>query len=304
MAPNSTTSKNGNNCDDDVSVDAVIPCYQERPEALYATTISCLNQTHSVDNVFIVDDGSPAPVSLPEPLQLPNVHVLRLNANRGISAARNEAIERSTADFLACVNTEIMIEPGWIETCLYYVLRHGEDIGACCTRIEPRHPDRLLTKWRMRSQELKYHRRPQTGPVDFAAGHAVLLDRRGVCAVGGYDETYRVAAEDSDLCYRLRDKGWESHVVGDSYAVSLQVDTVPLLARKVLRNRGWTLDTASAATSQLKPVQLHTAIGSLAFSFADQFARDAAKGRFAFTVVDVAVWASALKQVLRSTFLK
>jgi cellulose synthase/poly-beta-1,6-N-acetylglucosamine synthase-like glycosyltransferase len=202
------------------------------------------------------------------------------------------------------VNTEIMIEPDWIETCLHYVLKHGEDIGACCTRIEPRHPDRLLTKWRMRSQELKYHRRPQTGPVDFAAGHAVLLDRRAVCAVGGYDETYRVAAEDSDLCYRLREKGWESHVVGDSYAVSLQVDTVPLLARKVLRNRGWTLDTASAATSQLKPVQLHTAIGSLAFSFADQFARDAAKGRFAFTVVDVAVWASALKQVLRSTFLK
>jgi hypothetical protein len=152
----------------------------------------------------------------------------------------------------------------------------------------------------MRSQELKYHRRPQTGPVDFAAGHAVLLDRRAVCAVGGYDETYRVAAEDSDLCYRLREKGWESHVVGDSYAVSLQVDNVPLLARKVLRNGGWTLNTKDEATGQLDPVRFHTTLASLVSSFADQFARDLLKGRFSFLIPDIAIWSSATFQTAKT----
>src|SRR5580693_1621999 len=88
-------------------VDVVIPVYGERAEALAATLSACVAQTCSIASIFVVDDGSLAPVVLPAWAPI-SAQILppRLPENLGISGARNAAIARSNSLFPASANTE------------------------------------------------------------------------------------------------------------------------------------------------------------------------------------------------------
>jgi len=265
------------------SVDVVIPVYGERAEALSATLSACVKLTHPVSRIFVVDDGSPTPVSLPDWAQSSaHISLLRLPHNQGISAARNAAIALSNSAFLACINTEILPAPGWLDTCLDYLVSHPS-VGACFTRTVPQRPDRLLTRWRMRFQEPKYPE--QSGPVPFAHGHAVLFRKDAVDAVGGYDVRFRRHHEDSDICQRMKTAGWESHFVAGSRCISIQQDSLNELAAKQLRDSGW----YSPQESSLFRLYLH--LSKWTFIRAG---RNLVKGRFYFIPIDAAIWASAL----------
>ena len=108
-----------------LAVDIVIAVHNERPEALEATLSACLKQTYPISKIFVVDDGSLEPVSLPQSAQsLAQICLLRLPQNVGISAARNAAIVRSNASLLACINTEVLPDPEWLATCESYLSDH------------------------------------------------------------------------------------------------------------------------------------------------------------------------------------
>jgi hypothetical protein len=57
-----------------------------------------------------------------------------------------------------------------------------QDVGVCFTGTVPDHPNRLLSRWRMRFQETKFG--PESGPTRFAPGHADLFRRETVKRVG------------------------------------------------------------------------------------------------------------------------
>jgi len=265
------------------AVDVVIPVYRERDKALTATLSACVNQTYPIHRIFIVDDGSLEPVSLPAWAKAePRISLLRLPQNQGISAARNAAIALSNTTFLCCINIEVLPDPDWLDTCLGYISSQPS-VGACYTRIVPQKPDRILTRWRMRFQEPKYPE--QSGPTLFAHGHAVLFRREAVHAVGGYDVRYRRHHEDSDICERMKTAGWESHYVANSRCVSIQQDSLKELAAKQLRDSGW----YSPAESSL--LRLYWRLSKWTLIRAG---RNFLKGRLYFLPIDAAIWTAAL----------
>ena len=279
------------NSDGAPSVDIVIPVYGERSEALSATLSACAHQTYPVGKIFVVDDGSPEPVSLPVgPQSSLSISLLRLPQNQGISAARNAAIALSHATFLACINTEVLPAPDWLDTCQKYLLSQPR-VGACYTRTVPRNPDPLLTRWRMRFQEPAYPE--QSGPVPFAHGHAVLFRKEALDAVGGYDVRFRRHHEDSDISQRMKAAGWESHYVAGSRCISIQQDSLQSLAIKQLRDSGW----YSPQESSLFRLYLHLSKWTLI-----RAARNLLKDRLYFLPVDVAIWARALWLATSLTF--
>jgi len=217
-------------------VDVIIPVYGERDAALRETLTACSKQTYAIANVFVVDDGSPEPVSLPNGIGSVKTRLMRLEQNQGISAARNAGIGQSHAAMVACVNTEILPAADWLRTCVEYLLSHP-GVGACYTRMVPSRPRRLLTQWRMRYLEARFGQ--QSGPSLFAPGHAVVFRREALDRVGGYDVRYRIHDEDADICKRLRQAGWETHYVADSRVVSIQEDSLRQLTKKELRNTYW-----------------------------------------------------------------
>lgn len=267
-----------------LSVDIIIPVYHERPEVLEATLTACLNQTYPVSRIYVVDDGSPKPVSVPQRVNAQGkICLLRLPQNRGISAARNEAIGKSSAPLLACVNAEVLPAPDWLRTCVHYLSAHP-DVGACFTRMVPEHPERFLTRWRMRFQEINFGE--HSGPAPFAPGHAVLLRREAVKKVGGYDVGLRRINEDSDICNRMRHAGWDTHYIAESRCISIQEDSIASLSRKQLARSDW----HSPADYSFSRVFLDQArwLGM-------RVGRNLVKGRLLFLPVDAIIWANALR---------
>lgn len=268
--------------DNPLSVDVVIPVFNERPEALEATLSACVKQTYPISKIFVVDDGSSRPASLPNwASSSSQIVLLRLPENRGISAARNAAIAHSAAPLLACINTEVLPDEDWLATCESYLSSH-HDVGACYTRILPQKPKNILSRWRMRFQEPKYG--DQSGPTLFAQGHAVLFRRQAVDAVGGYDVRYRRSHEDSDICKRMRESGWESHYVAASWCVSIQEDSLRELAVKQLRDSAW-----FSPKDSLFRLYFHLSKWTVV-----RASRNILRGRLYFLPVDGAIWAYAL----------
>lgn len=266
-----------------LAVDVVIPVYGERAEALNATVSACLKQTHFISRIFVVDDGSPEPVSLPGwAASDRQICLIRLAQNGGISAARNAGLANCTSPLVACINTEILPDPDWLETCVGY-LRNHPSVGAVYTRLVPLRPNDLLSRWRMRFLEAKFGH--ECGPSQFAPGHAVLFRREALNAVGGYDTRYRLHHEDSDICFRIKNAGWETHYVATSRCISIQEDSLKQIALKELRESYW----YSPAQSSLPHLYLHLSKWTLI-----RAGRNLVKGRWTFLPLDAAIWARAL----------
>ncbi len=275
-------------------VDVVIPVYGERSEALAATLSACVKQTYPIARIFVVDDGSPEPISLSDWAQSSaQILLLRLPQNQGISGARNAAIARSSTPLLACINTEVLPAPDWLASCANYLLTRPS-VGACYNRLVSATPHRVLTRWRMRFLETKFGE--QSGLSEFAPGHAVLFRKEALDVVGGYDVRHRLHHEDSDICQRMRKFGWETHYVSHSRCISIQEDTLKQLAAKELRESYW----YSPAESSLLRLYFHLSKWTII-----RASRNLVKGRLYFLPVDVAIWALALwtatQRTLRSS---
>lgn len=265
------------------SVDVVIPVYGEREEALTATLSACAKQTYPINRIFVVDDGSPRAVSLPAWVQTSSqLSLLRLLKNQGISAARNAGIAQSNASLLACINIDVLPEPAWLSTCVNYLLGRP-NLGACYTRLVSATPNRLLTRWRVRFLETKFGE--QSGPTPFAPGHAVLFRREAIQAVSGYNPHFRLHHEDSDICFRMKSAGWETHYIADSRCVSIQQDHLAQLVGKVLREAGW----YSPSEGSL----VHLYFSHTKWTLV-RVGRNVVRGRFYFLPVDAAIWALGL----------
>jgi cellulose synthase/poly-beta-1,6-N-acetylglucosamine synthase-like glycosyltransferase len=258
-------------------LDFVIPVYGEAGPALEATVRACLGQGEPPAAVWVVDDGSPVPVTLPLALAA-QVSLLRLEENAGISAARMAAIARSATPFVACVNVDVLPDRDWARACLGY-LREHPTVGAVYARLVPADGASAVSRWRMRFHESPFDR--PSGPAPFAPGHAVLFRRAALDAVGGYDRRLRKIGEDSDVCERMRRAGWETHFVASARCVSIQPDCVRYLGRKQLLRDGF--DPAVPATGS--GLALRAARNAV-----HRVARNLLRGRWSLLPVDVAVW--------------
>jgi cellulose synthase/poly-beta-1,6-N-acetylglucosamine synthase-like glycosyltransferase len=271
------------------SVDFVIPVHDERSEPLEATVRACLGQSLAPGVVWVVDDGSLVPTSLSPPVD-PRVRLIRLPQNGGISAARMAAMERSRTPFVACVNVDVLPDREWLRTCLDYLVERPR-VGAVYARLVPADGASPASRWRMRFHETSFER--GSGAAPFAPGHAVLLRRTALDAVGGYDARRRTVGEDSDLCERMWRSGWETHYVATASCVSIQPDSPGYLGRKQLLRDGF--DPAAPATA--RGLWLRAARAA-----ALRIARNLLRGRWSLLAMDVAVWAHEMRhfRALRS----
>ena len=263
-------------------VDVIIPVFGERCAALEATLDACLRQNWPASQIFVVDDGSPVPVSIPERIMASGkVRLLRLAENGGIAAARNFAIAHSTAAWVACINCEVLPARDWLQACSYHLYEHPR-AGGCFTRIVPENPQRLLSRWRMRFQETKFGDLPRSMS---APGHAVLFRREALNSVAAYDVRFRRVREDSDICERLKNAGWEIDYITESRCTSIQDDGLPMLSRKALARSDW----HSPDDYSFPKVVIDQSRWLVM-----RLGRNVVKLRFYFWPIDIAVWIGAI----------
>ena len=114
-------------------VDVVIPSYNGR-EFLAVCLPALARQSYRDFRVVVVDDGSTDGSAKLVPEIMPSATVLRLERNRGLAAAINEALAHSSAELVALLNNDTEPEPGWLGALVAALDRHP-DAAAVASKL-------------------------------------------------------------------------------------------------------------------------------------------------------------------------
>ena len=175
-------------------------------------------QTRPPDELLVVD-GASSDESLAILKQHPaRPRVLELDANRGFGAAVNRGLAAVEAEAVALLNTDVVLEPDWLERALAALEAAPEAAAVATKMVALDDPGRIddtgdfLGRDGSAVQRGKFSRdRGQwdaPGEVWGACAGAALYRRSAVLEVGGFDESFFMYLEDVDLALRLRLAGW------------------------------------------------------------------------------------------------
>ena len=192
--------------------------------------LSRLRAADGVEEIRVIDNASrDAGIDLVQRHALADAR-LRFIANPdnpGFAVACNQGAAASAAPWLAFVNPDCFIETDTLarlrdaaaslaDALVGGVLR-GED-GALDAAARRRDPDFAAMLRTSSARGLSLPRDPAQALqlVDAVSGALLLLPRALFARIGGFDEGYRLHAEDLDLCRRVRQAGGVVAIANDS----------------------------------------------------------------------------------------
>lgn len=156
----------------------------------------------------------------------PRVHFVANPDNPGFAVACNQGAGDSDAAWLAFVNPDLMVEPDTLVRlrvvaeglgpALTGAVLVGED-GQPDPASRRRDPDFVAMLASSAARDLSVSRDAslQVQEVDAVSGALMVLPRSLFRLVGGFDEAYRLHAEDLDLCRRIRAFGGRVAIAND-----------------------------------------------------------------------------------------
>jgi len=179
----------------------------------------------------------------------PGARVIANPRNLGFGAAVNQGMAASRAPYLATLNDDAVAHPGWLEALLEALQRRPDaGMGASQVRL---FGEGLLDSAGMlmagdgSSKQRGHGRPPEDFPEPeetlFPSGSAALYRRAMLDEIGGFDASFFLYCEDTDLGLRARWAGWKclyapNAVVEHHYSHSAGRAS-PLKAYYVERNR-------------------------------------------------------------------
>ncbi len=186
----------------DKTVSIIIPSYKYA-HYLTETVESVLKQTHPVDEIIIVDDGSPdntGEVAQEIIKKYPDKNISYiLKENGGLSSARNAGIRVATGEYIMCLDSDDKLVPGAIEEHLK--LMENDMTIAQCGLME------------FGERYIMYAPTHETGLERVLKANTIfcnaMFSKRMWSEVGGYDEseTIRLGYEDWEFWIRLLKAG-------------------------------------------------------------------------------------------------
>lgn len=189
--------------------------------ALLATTGVALE-------IIVVDNGSRDGTIEWLAVHWPQVKVISLPGNLGFGAANRRGIEVASSEWIALLNNDTEVDPGWLEMLLAPMLADSS-IAAACSVLELMHHPGVINAhgggmtWlgygfdRAFGQPLAaLEKVPAIANVIFPTAAAMLMRRSDFMACGGFDASYFMYHEDVDLGWRWTLAGRRVVVVRDS----------------------------------------------------------------------------------------
>jgi len=175
-------------------------------------------QTLAPAEIVIVDNGSTDGSREHLAERRPSVRVLALERNHGFAVAANRGIVASRTAYVALVNTDIELAPGWLEGATRALDAHPRAASVATKMVDLEDPGRIYDtgdalrrdgaceqRGRFRRDDGRWD---EPGEVWAACAGAALYRRAAVETVGGFDERLFSYLEDIDLGLRLRLDGW------------------------------------------------------------------------------------------------
>ena len=175
-------------------------------------------QTQPPAEVIVVDNGSQDATLDWLAREAPDVRVLAQGRNTGFAVAANRGLLAARTEFVALVNTDIVLAADWVEVMASRLEREPGCASVACKMVrlgdETVLDDCGDVLRRDGVCEQRGHGRrddgrwDEPGEVFGACGGAALYRRSAVRAAGAFDERFFSYLEDVDLALRLQRGGW------------------------------------------------------------------------------------------------
>jgi O-antigen biosynthesis protein len=171
-----------------------------------ATIQECLEGLQRLDypdyEVIVVSDGSTD--STEAIVQEYDVRLIKI-PNHGLSHARNVAAKAATGDFVAYIDDDAYPDPYWLKYLAYTFTT--TDCGAVGGPNLPPSPAGWAADCVANSPGGPTHVLLSDRVAEHIPGCNMAYRRDLLLSLGGFDEQFRIAGDDVDLCWRLRDDG-------------------------------------------------------------------------------------------------
>jgi glycosyltransferase involved in cell wall biosynthesis len=157
-------------------------------------------QTRPPDELFILVDprSSDRTLEVARQLNLPLIE----QTGATLGSARNQALLAARHDWVASCDSDVNIEPDWLERLAARRNEGAVAVGGASFE-NARTP---IDEWR--ALQMPHHWGEHSFRNPFMLVSEVMFDRRALLAIGGYRDDLNYY-EDSDLCQRLRDAGYD-----------------------------------------------------------------------------------------------
>ena len=202
---------------------------------------ACIASIHAQSvpaRVIVFDNGSSTPIRRTDTV------VLRSETNLGFTGGVNEAFRHTSAEFIALVNNDVVLDPDWLETVLTAMA--DPRVGAVQTALgSPRNaaeggdaPLRLDGAGIDISDGTYRQIRTLNTPAWGVSATAALY-RRSAVGTNIFDPRFFAYYEDVELCARLHAAGWTTRVIPEIKATHRGSQSAGVLGRraKYLRTR-------------------------------------------------------------------
>lgn len=183
-------------------VSAIIPCYNSQFTIGRAIN-SLLHQSVSIDEIIVVNDGSvDNSLQVLQSITKGNDKIKILNQeNRGVSNARNVAINEARGEFILTLDADDYFEPTFVEKAMATFLDDERYGAVMCgyvrivdnKKVLPYIPSEISLKSCL---------------LNNGALSCLLFKRSAIIEAGGYDEKMIKGYEDWDLNIRILKSGY------------------------------------------------------------------------------------------------
>jgi len=190
----------------------VIPAYNSEATLLRALD-SVAAQSLAPSEILVVNDASSdATPSLAKDYRRAAVNVINMRTNVGASGARNQGVRMASADLVAFLDADDEWLPTKLEKQVRLILANQNSTFCSCGSS-------LISPDGLNLGDIYRGQMVTTGPDawkallkdNYVTTPSVLVWRRHLVALGGFDESLKIA-EDQDMWIRLAARGGLSYV--------------------------------------------------------------------------------------------
>ena len=202
-----------------------------------AMTLRCcrtvLATMPATTEVVVADDGSSDGTAALLATEVPEVRVVRLEANRGFATAANHGVGAARGRVIVLLNSDALVEPGALQALLD-AFDADPSLGVAGAQLvnEDGTPQwsggpTPTLPWIAgvvsgAGALARFFRRKPNGAqreIDWVSGAAMAFRREVWTAAGPLDERFRFYCQDLELCVRARDSGWRVRVVPEARVI-------------------------------------------------------------------------------------
>ena len=198
----------------------------------------CLRSARDVVQIRVVDNGSDdasLEILQRHALADPRLRFIANPDNPGFGVACNQGAADSDAPWLAFVNPDLRVAADSLQRLRMHAAAHGSEVllGAdllgedgvrdgAARRRDPDFAAMLRAPAAAAKLDVAIDPGQAVQPVDAVSGALMLMPRALFQRLGGFDEGYRLHAEDLDLCRRARGAGATVAVANDVSVVHVR----------------------------------------------------------------------------------